>query len=821
MAGLHARFGGRAGRLRGIRRGKPWAQASLEPLRLALALGAPQTDDLSAGAADGSEAEPGEVIASPASESESSELQESTASELLAPVSEEEEIVDGPLLPALEIAADPAVVVAAPGADQALSPEHTPSAVEGVSLDGASPEPSSNQPSSDQQSSEQPSRVDAPGENSAGEKSAADAGSVADPGTPANDTTADPAPGEVEPGAVQPDEVEPVDAQPVVEPPVVEPPVGELTPPEPAVEAPPLAEPLPSVAEPELLNADAELPHLELENTVVAQWNELALQAIREDKPVPTVITRSLHLAHAAMYDAWAAFDADAAGAYFNPRAAHRRARRRIAEDTLERAVSTAAHHTLSQLFPSHTDRFDALLQQLGVAGRRDPASRMGLRAARTVLRHRANDGSNARNDYADTSGYASMNAPDDPDLDPNYWTPLKVPNGSSVDENGIPVVTADPSSYDVQAPLTPHWGQVDPFALNSGRDFRPVAPPKLGDFSPYTDAWGEVSTNDAAYRRQFTDVAELSAALTPEQKVIAEYWADGPKSSTPPGHWNEFAQDIALREEHGLEQDVKLFFALNNALMDTGIAIWDAKYAHDYVRPQTAIRYLFSDEEIAAWAGPNQGTQMIPGSTWQPYQDVTFVTPAFPEYTSGHSGFSYAAASVLEAFTGSDVLFDGTSRGAQDLDGDGQPDLIGSYRTDALTFEQYDGDPITLQWSTVWEAAAEAGRSRLYGGIHIQDGDLRARAMGKAVAEVAWDASEALFTAGQGRRWRRRRRLARLGRRQRLEPLSRGFASIVEEALTTASDELSSVSGAASEAASEALNAALNLHSTVESYLD
>ena len=254
---------------------------------------------------------------------------------------------------------------------------------------------------------------------------------------------------------------------------------------------------------------------------------------------------------------------------------------------------------------------------------------------------------------------------------------------------------------------------------------------------------------------------------------------------------------------------------------MDTGIAIWDAKYAHDYVRPQTAIRYLFSDEEIAAWAGPNQGTQMIPGSSWQPYQDVTFVTPAFPEYTSGHSGFSYAAASVLEAFTGSDVLFDGTSRGAQDLDGDGQPDLIGSYSTDALTFEQYDGDPITLQWSTVWDAAAEAGRSRLYGGIHIQDGDLRARAMGKAVAEVAWDASEALFTAGQGRRWRRRRRLARLGRRQRFEPLSRGFASIVEEALTTASDELSSVSGAASEGASEALNAALNLHSTVESYLD
>ena len=127
---------------------------------------------------------------------------------------------------------------------------------------------------------------------------------------------------------------------------------------------------------------------------------------------------------------------------------------------------------------------------------------------------------------------------------------------------------------------------------------------------------------------------------------MIAEYWADGP-SSPQTGDWNEFAQDISLREEYGLEDDVKFFFALNNALFDTGIAVWDAKYAHDFVRPQTAIRYLFADQEIPAWGGPNQGTQLIPGSEWQPYQDVTFVTPAFPEYTSGHSGFSFAAATV------------------------------------------------------------------------------------------------------------------------------------------------------------------------------
>ena len=171
--------------------------------------------------------------------------------------------------------------------------------------------------------------------------------------------------------------------------------------------------------------------------------------------------------------------------------------------------------------------------------------------------------------------------------------------------------------------------------------------------------------------------------------------------------------------------------------MFDVGIAVWDAKYTHNFVRPQSAIRELFRDDLITAWAGPNQGSKLIPGSEWRPYQDVTFVTPAFPEYTSGHSGFSYAAATVLEEFFGSDQFFDGVSRGMHDLDGDGQRDLIGQHTTSQMEFEDYDGKPITLQWETLWDAAADAGRSRLYGGIHIQDGDLRGREIGSAVGEV------------------------------------------------------------------------------------
>ena len=490
-------------------------------------------------------------------------------------------------------------------------------------------------------------------------------------------------------------------------------------------------------AEPQGVSSTADVS-----GAVVREWNESALQAIRSSKPVPTVITRALHLLHAAIYDVWAAYQPNAQGAYSqisrNPA---------TGSAGVESAISHAAHAVLSRLFPEQQDLFDGLLAQFAAGPEETSAARLGTEVAEAVLEARANDGSNAADNYTDSSGYTSVNDQDSVLVDPNRWTPLKVPTGAVLDANGTPMVSDDPASFTLQAPLTPHWGDVAPFAIASGDAYRPVAPPQLGDFSPYEDALGQQSTNDAAYRDQFSALVDISADLTPAQKATAEYWADGPQSSTPPGHWNEFAQDIAAREQYGLDDAVKLFFSLNNALFDTGIAIWDAKYAHDFVRPQTAIRHLFAGDEITAWAGPNQGSQLIPGESWRPYQDVTFVTPAFPEYTSGHSGFSFAAATVLEAYTGSDVLFDGQSRGVRDLDGDGALDLIGRWSTDQLTFETYDGEPIVLQWDTVWDAAAEAGVSRLYGGIHIQDGDLRGRLMGQQVAEAVWEQTQQLFS--------------------------------------------------------------------------
>lgn len=495
------------------------------------------------------------------------------------------------------------------------------------------------------------------------------------------------------------------------------------------------------------------------QQSVVAQWNEVLLDAVRSGSAKPTETTYQLHLTHAAIYDAWAAYDGDAYGHYSEIS----RPGREHTDANKTEAVSYAAYRMLVEFFPGQQDKFDTFMADLGfdpAVVTIDPSSPTGVGnlAAQGAFEAREGDGSNRENDYADTTGYAPVNsadpnapnAPGGDDFDPNSWQPLRVPNGTAVDENGNPIaIDDDPSTYDDQEALTPQWGGVTPFALTSGDEVRPDAPPRLGDFSPYVDATGKVTTNDAAYREQFGEVLEISANLTPEQKAIAEFWADGPRTESPPGHWNQIAQDISKREGYGIDDDAKLFFALNAAVFDAGIATWEAKYTYDYVRPQSAIRDLFFDQEIEAWAGPNLGTQTILGQKWQPYQNTTFVTPPFPEFTSGHSGFSMAAAMTIASYVGSDAFYDGSSQGNYDLDGIPGIDLLGQFVATDLSFEDYDGPAIVLQWETLTEAAEEAGISRLYGGIHIQDGDLRGREIGEDVAQIAEQRWEALFTRG------------------------------------------------------------------------
>jgi hypothetical protein len=190
-------------------------------------------------------------------------------------------------------------------------------------------------------------------------------------------------------------------------------------------------------------------------------------------------------------------------------------------------------------------------------------------------------------------------------------------------------------------------------------------------------------------------------------------------------------AQYVSKRDSHDLDRDVKLFFALNNAMMDCSITAWDVKRYYDSVRPISAIRFLYAGKEVQAWGGPFLGTRTIDGATWHPYQRATVVTPPFAEFVSGHSTVSSAAAEVLKSFTGSNHYGASWTQpaGASLI----EPGLTPS-------------TPVRLSWETFTEAAEEAGMSRLFGGIHISDGNVGGLKLGQEVAKRAWNKAQTYF---------------------------------------------------------------------------
>jgi hypothetical protein len=241
---------------------------------------------------------------------------------------------------------------------------------------------------------------------------------------------------------------------------------------------------------------------------------------------------------------------------------------------------------------------------------------------------------------------------------------------------------------------------------------YRPVAPPAAGT---------------PAYLHQARQLVRFSAGLDDRRKAIALYWADGPNTETPPGHWNLFAQWVSRRDRHSLDEDVRMFFVLGNALLDASIAVWECKRFFDYVRPISAIRFLFAGQTISAWAGPGLGTREIPGEQFLPY----IATPPFAEYSSGHSAFSAAAARVLQHFTGSPRF--GASATIAAGSSVVEPGIAPT-------------EDVTLHWRTFDDAADQAGLSRRYGGIHFEDGDLESRRMGRAIGDRVWRTARRLF---------------------------------------------------------------------------
>ena len=433
--------------------------------------------------------------------------------------------------------------------------------------------------------------------------------------------------------------------------------------------------------------------------------------------------------------------------------------------------------------------------------------------------------------DYpADQGGYASVNRPlitgsrESLVFDVNRWQPLVITN--AVSQNGIPVDA-------IQKFVGAQWKWVRPFAL-SRQDSNlpwidPGPPPQLGgvgnqqvvdevvdiirrsgeltpddgvllDISP--KSWGNstLGKNDGT---GYTMNPATGAPYSPNRvkrgdftRVLAEYWADGPSSETPPGHWNVVANlatdSPSLVKKIGgtgpvvddLEWDVKLYFAMNAAVHDAACAAWSLKRHYDGYRPIALIRYMamlgqstdpsgityhprglplvpglieevtaasasfeqrhftlpIGEIAIKAWPGqPADTTNNYSGAKWMlavdwlPYQRANFVTPAFPGFISGHSTFSRAAAEVLTSFTGS-AYFPG---------GLGKKSLPANA---FLAFEKGPSEPVELQWATYYDAADQAGLSRIWGGIHVSVDDLTGRKVGSQVGKTVWSLAKGYF---------------------------------------------------------------------------
>lgn len=566
-------------------------------------------------------------------------------------------------------------------------------------------------------------------------------------------------------------------------------------------------------------------------HSVARLWDEALLDAIRRDFPAPTVHARNLFHLSAAMWDAWAAYDPTADGVFAVGKmdADHPRAAR-------ERAISYAAYRLLSHRYRDATGgdaslaQFDRLMAALCYPTDRshtrgDGAAALGNRIAQRIIRLGMSDGARERKGYV-ASDYTPVNeplivkAPGTYMSDPNRWQPLALE--VTITQNDQ-VLAAGPQQF-----VGPHWGFVDAFALpdadERGLPIDPGPPPRLGD--PLTDdafksaavevlrysstldprdgevmdispaIWGNapLGTNDwAGYQQNPATGEPYEPVMVPRAdfgRALAEFWADGPDSETPPGHWNTLANAVVDdpgferriegegRELDPLEWDVKMYLALNGAVHDAAVAAWGAKGYYDYVRPISMVRWMgglgqssdptlpsyhpdglplvpgevelitpessapgerhqhLADHvgEIAVWAwagNPDDPGTEISGVDWIRAVDwVPYQRTTFvtPAFAGYVSGHSTFSRAAAEVLA--------TMTGSPYF-----PGGLGTWTFPAGTLRHEAGPTVDvpLQWATYYDASDQAGISRLYGGIHVQADDLRGRVMGAQCGKDAY----------------------------------------------------------------------------------
>lgn len=557
--------------------------------------------------------------------------------------------------------------------------------------------------------------------------------------------------------------------------------------------------------------------------SIARRWNEQILGAIRRDVPNPGKHARNLFHLSVAMWDAYALYDSEERGYLVTEKATAA-----DVEAARREAISYAAFRVLSHRYEASVGRpvtfacLRGFMERLGYdpddttesgAGPRAHGNRIG----RTVIETFLHDGANETGGYADTTGYQSPNDPlyvDRPGAwcaEPSQWQKLNLSVAET--QNGILLDTG------LQPYIGSNWGLVRPFALEreASLPYFDVGTIPALDLEAMKGWASEVVRRTAHLDHEDGELMDISpgafgnnplgsnagtghplnpvtgqpyaANLVPRGdfgRVLAEYWADGPDSETPPGHWNTIANAVSshpLLERRWLGEgapldplgwDVRLYLVLNGAVHDAAVAAWEQKRLHTTSRPITLIRYMgglgqSSDPElpsyhplglplepgiielvtaesaaggerhahlaryvgqvaVRSWRGePGDrhhevgGVAWIRAVDWIPYQRRTFVSPAFPGYVSGHSTFSRAAAEVLAAVTGSPYF----------------PGGLGEFvarRNAYLEFEQGPNVEVRLQWGTYFDAADQAGQSRIWGGIHIAADDFDGRTIGREV---------------------------------------------------------------------------------------
>jgi hypothetical protein len=579
--------------------------------------------------------------------------------------------------------------------------------------------------------------------------------------------------------------------------------------------------------------------------SVARQWDEVLLEAIRKDFARPTIHARNLWHMTIAIWDGWAVYDPTTTAV---PILTNERIVSFNIEASREETISYACYRILRSRFETSPGRditlplIDQKMNELGY----DPSNfgtvgnspaAVGNRIASYVLYYGLLDGANEAGDYGINNGYAPVNPlmfVDEPSsttlLDPNRWQPLAL--DFIIDQGGNPL------PLNTQVFLGPHWGQLPPFALSAsdlapGKDFvyhDPGPPPQLGGLTDqlYKDVFVDVVVRQSVMSPDFNTMIDIGPGaignnpigtcdgaghpLNPVTNLpyqpnlvklgdwtrcIAEFWADGPDSETPPGHWNTLANyvtdNIAERRIGGvgpvvnpLEWDVKLYLALNGAVYDAAVAAWGIKGWYDYIRPISAIRHMCKQGQSSDSGGPSyhpdgiplqpgiievitaassaggerhehlaeyvgeiailgwpgvpvnpdstySGVAWIRGINWLPYQRETFVTPPFAGYISGHSTFSRAAAEVLTGFTGSSFF----------------PFGLGTFicpQNEFLVFEDGPSEDLTLTWATYYDASDESGISRIYGGIHPTIDDYPGRLIGSGIGIDSWTRAQTFY---------------------------------------------------------------------------